>query len=358
MRFIISGIFMAASLLSAPLQAQEAASNNSTATDPAAEKLWQEVMDAVKPPPPPADWQGAPTPEQQEAFKSVLAEKAGVAADKAREFYTKYPDHPKAEEAQQREKMMLGQAIRFGATDRVKQLEKSPALTEEEKFEAEVNELNRRAMAKEPEGMEAMLDELAKGARELMKKYPDRMETWGLLLLVASNSSDDEKARALLEEIRTSESAPALVKARAEAALKTKEALGKPLDISFTSLDGRKIDLQEMDGKVVLIDFWATWCGPCIKELPNVKSAYEKLHPKGFEILGISFDNKKETLEKFVKEENMPWPQFFDEEREFGERFNIEGIPTMWLVDKKGNLRDLNARSDLESKVEKLLAEK
>jgi thiol-disulfide isomerase/thioredoxin len=109
-----------------------------------------------------------------------------------------------------------------------------------------------------------------------------------------------------------------------------------------------------------LIDFWATWCGPCVGELPHVKEAYEKLHSKGFEIVGISFDQSQDKLEKFVAQEQMEWPQYFDGKgwgNKYGQEFGIHGIPTMWLVDKKGNLRDLEARGALEEKVTKLLAE-
>lgn len=134
----------------------------------------------------------------------------------------------------------------------------------------------------------------------------------------------------------------------------------KPLEIKFKAVDGREVDLAQLKGKVVLIDFWATWCGPCVAELPNVIKAYEKLHAKGFEIIGISLDQNKAALESFVKEKGMAWPQYFDGkgwENEISTRFGIASIPAMWLVNKKGVVTSTEARGNLEATVEKLLAE-
>ena len=142
---------------------------------------------------------------------------------------------------------------------------------------------------------------------------------------------------------------------KATADLKT-----KPLDLKFTAVDGREVDLSKMQGKVVLIDFWATWCGPCVAELPNVLKAYKELHPKGFEIVGISLDSDKAKLESFVKERGMEWPQYFDGKswrNEISSKYGINSIPAMWLVNKKGMVVSTSARGGLEEKVHKLLAE-
>ena len=136
-------------------------------------------------------------------------------------------------------------------------------------------------------------------------------------------------------------------------------AKGEPLDIKFQAVDGRHVDLSKMQGKVVLVDFWATWCGPCVGEIPHVKAAYEKYRAKGFEVVGISLDQDHARLDEFTKAHGMMWPQYFDGKgwsNTIGTRFGIRSIPAMWLVDKNGNLADTNARENLDGKIEKLLA--
>lgn len=122
---------------------------------------------------------------------------------------------------------------------------------------------------------------------------------------------------------------------------------------------------DDYKGKVVMLDFWATWCGPCIAELPNVIKNYEKYHDKGFEILGISFDkeNFAEKLAKFTTDKNMPWPQVYDGkywQSEIGQLYQVEGIPFMLIVDgSTGNIIASNVRGDdLGAALEKALGKK
>ena len=136
---------------------------------------------------------------------------------------------------------------------------------------------------------------------------------------------------------------------------------GSPFNLKFQAVDGTDVDLVKLRGKVVLVDFWATWCGPCRGEVPNVVAAYNQLHKNGFEIVGVSLDQNKEELVNFTKQAGMVWPQYFDGkgwENEIGHRYGIQSIPTMWLVDKKGFLRPIEVHGDsLAVQVKTLLAE-
>jgi thiol-disulfide isomerase/thioredoxin len=136
--------------------------------------------------------------------------------------------------------------------------------------------------------------------------------------------------------------------------------VGKPIGLKFTAADGASVDIEKLRGKVVLVDFWATWCGPCMQEVPNVLAAYEKYHSRGFEIVGISFDKDKDTMFRVTKQKGMTWPQYFQDkggENEIGTRFGIRGIPSMWLVDKKGIVVTTDARGSLDAEVARLLAQ-
>ncbi|RIK84189.1 MAG: hypothetical protein DCC68_02025 [Planctomycetota bacterium] len=143
--------------------------------------------------------------------------------------------------------------------------------------------------------------------------------------------------------------------------LRRMNLLGNEIEIKGKLVDGSDFDWKAYSkGKVVLVDFWATWCGPCIGELPNVKKNYEKYHAKGFEIVGISLDTDRKKLEAFLEKEGTKWAQLFEDEAGWKHpvavHYGISGIPTVILVDQQGKVVSLNARGpELGKLLEKLL---
>ena len=122
---------------------------------------------------------------------------------------------------------------------------------------------------------------------------------------------------------------------------------GKPMEIKGDLLGGQPFDQKSLAGKVVLVDFWATWCGPCIAEIPNMVEQYEKYHAKGFEVVGISLDEEKEKVDSFVAENKIPWPIIYAGkgwQDPIAQFYGISGIPQLILIGRDGKVITLNAR--------------
>ena len=141
------------------------------------------------------------------------------------------------------------------------------------------------------------------------------------------------------------------------------EMVGKPMPVSGKQLEGKPFDISQYKGKVVLVDFWATWCGPCVKELPNVKETYKKYQDRGFEVVGISLDSDEDELRNFLKSEKLPWPILFgggdDSDgwsHPMAKKYDVTSIPTAILLDQQGKVVSVQARGErLGELVSKLL---
>lgn len=137
-------------------------------------------------------------------------------------------------------------------------------------------------------------------------------------------------------------------------------SIGQPApDFEATTIFNNTISLEEFQGQFVLLEFWATWCGPCFPEIPHLKTLHDKYGDEDLKIIGISLDREKEALTEVIEEEEMEWPQIFVEDGWYGDipsKYNVSGIPRMYILDPEGNIaaRDLRGE-EMVNEIERMI---
>jgi peroxiredoxin len=195
-----------------------------------------------------------------------------------------------------------------------------------------------------------------------VQKYADADETADALFQLGTISElgEDEK-EALGFFLRLAKDFPnSPAGKKAKGAAHRLDLDGKMLELSGNALNGRPVDVAKLRGKTLLVAFWKTDIDAVRRDLPELEKVYRKFKPKGFEIVGVSLDDQKETLEAFVRDQGIAWPQIFEEggmDGRLANEFGIYSLPTMFLVDTAGKVVDRSLRNaaELERYLEKLL---
>jgi thiol-disulfide isomerase/thioredoxin len=135
-------------------------------------------------------------------------------------------------------------------------------------------------------------------------------------------------------------------------------AESKPLAFSYVAIDGSSVDIADDRGKVVLLLFWATWSKPSRDLIPGIVRLRKKYRDQGFEVLGVSLDSDENTVQNYIGEYNMPWPEYFDgrgEQNAVAQSMRVKTIPTVWIVGKDGLVAAINPTGDLDPLIGKLI---
>jgi thiol-disulfide isomerase/thioredoxin/cell fate (sporulation/competence/biofilm development) regulator YmcA (YheA/YmcA/DUF963 family) len=210
-------------------------------------------------------------------------------------------------------------------------------------------------------------------AMDLLRQVAKKADNADLRMIAQLNIADIQTkaerfndAEATLKAIKVEKDSPQAKmvegKLRGIAGERALSAGKTPPTFSEKDLSGVERSPESFKGKVLMIDFWASWCGPCRGEMPNVKAAYGKYHDKGFEILGVSLDQKLEDAQKYLTDEKIEWPQIVDGkfwEAKVAKLYGVQAIPRTILLDREGKIRFKDLRGEaLDKAVAKLVDEK
>ena len=209
------------------------------------------------------------------------------------------------------------------------------------------------------------LDKVIGNVKALVVEMPDKnsfqlaFQTIRLLQILNKTPEASKLCKALTAIYTKSKSPDAkLLAEKFKAIGRRMELPGHPMKVEGKYFDGKPFDWKTYKGKVVLVQFWATWCNYCLKEMPNIRKCYKEYHDRGFDIVSICLDKEKMDLDAYLEDHSFPWPLLYEKggQNATAEYYGVTGLPTMILVGSDGNVVSLNAQGELLRKdLEKLL---
>ena len=329
-----------------------------------ADALWRRIQEINSAP--------QSKPASQEEAKKAALDRFGTLDDALSTFTRQFPDDPHRWDVKILQLKMAPTLARLRNTPgprvedietTLKEIEDAADASGSAKREASL-ELIQLHLAQvgdstDPEVIKKMDDEM----RAFVEKNQgdQRIDYLNLSRAKLNAQVNPELSEAILKDLKSS--AKKNIAEQATAQLRMIQLLlrHEPLDLDFQAVDGRAVSLKNLRGKVVLVDFWATWCGPCMREAPNVVATYNKLRDHGFEIVGISLDQDVGRVRAVTEQMGMTWPQYCDDkgwQNEISSRYGIQAIPTTWILDKRGYVRYVGLRGEvLSDRIQEMQAE-
>jgi thiol-disulfide isomerase/thioredoxin len=335
-------------------------SGNAQSADRPVAAILADLKDQESKAPARPDAKQARDAEFRKSYLARMQEFMSKKAALAFELYNVAPDHERIPE------LMVERWRTAGTTksvETIKEIDAVLAKTNNAKFKLDAT--CAKARIKLDRSRSSGTPDLS-GIDEIVKLAP-KDPTAATLLYSASYFVKDKQAKAAIEDRILKDFPDSMYAGMVAGARHKNDSVGKPFDLEFTdAIKGTTLSIKGLKGKVVVIDFWATWCGPCVAEMPKMKELYAKYRDQGVEFIGVSLDQTKEQggldkLKKFVAEKEITWPQYYQGkgwESEFSMSWGINSIPCVFMVDTEGKLYSVEARGKLEEMIPELLAKK
>lgn len=328
-----------------------------------ADTAWQSLTNFSLTPPPMSWSTNQPTQAQIDKFDDQRAAESAKLAGMARDFYTRYPKNTNSLFAQVIEINALQTAVHLGLTNRLNDLLDCEQVLVRNtnapvgmRYELRLDLTGRDLKARIAAGADQKT-ELEKAGRTLVKEFPEGPAGYELLSEIAETS--DLAKMQEIANIMADSGGPAELTDMGKGLLRRLAVVGKKFPIDFKTEDGHDINVDTLSNKVVLVDFWATWCPHCLEAVPTIKKLYAQYHTNGFEVVGINFDDATNMAHQFIQQQDLVWPEFFGGRgngNKYEREYSLNFLPSAWLVDRKGIVQDIHGTVDMEAKIEKLMA--